>query len=97
MADLIVPMRRYKPAHCFNCNTDNVLCYDNRGREVAYATRPTTSLNDILENINDRTLSYMQCKNCGHRYLIDYSLGYARAVEPDYIKREFFLYGGAET
>lgn len=90
MMQLTIPMERIKSSYCYKCNSNTVIAYDTKGRPINYVTRNDVSTDDILHNLNNVTLSYMKCGNCGARYMIDYSLGYARPVDAEYVRREFF-------
>lgn len=84
------PIIRYYGSHCFGCNKETVLAYDTRNKPIPFATRQTTTVQDIMEHLNNSTLSYMKCTNCGKHYFIDYSLGFARPIDSGYIRSEFF-------
>lgn len=86
------PIIRRKGSYCFDCEDDTIIAYDTNNRPVPYATKPNTTLENIKSSINNVTLSYMKCSKCGKKYLIDYSLGYARPVSGDYVRREFFSF-----
>lgn len=85
-----IPIIRYKGSHCFTCNTETVIAYDTRNKPLPFVTRKTTTTEDIMSHVNNNTLSYMKCTNCGKHYFIDYSLGFARPIEASYIKGELF-------
>lgn len=87
---MINPIIKLKGTHCSKCNKETVIAYDINNRPIQYANRPNVAISDIMKNINNTTLSYMKCRNCNERYIIDYSLGYARPIT--YSKAgEFFL------
>ena len=84
------PVTRIKGSYCFECDSDTVLAYDTNNRPAPFATRPNVTVNDLQKSLNNVTLSYMKCTKCGKKYLIDYSLGYARPVSGRYVRNEFF-------
>lgn len=86
------PIIRRKGSYCFDCEADTIIAYDTKDRAVPYVTRPNTTLEDIKSSLNNTTLSYMKCSKCGKKYLIDYSLGYARPVSGSYIRNDFFSF-----
>lgn len=84
------PIIKYRGSHCFKCGKETIMAYDTKNRPAPFAVRPNTTIDDIMSNMNNITLSHMKCTNCGTTYFIDYSLGFARPVAGAYIKESFF-------
>lgn len=87
---MINPIIKYHGTHCPRCNKETVMAYDAKNKPIPFAVRVTTTTDDIMNNLNNVTLSYMKCTDCGATYFIDYSLGFARPVAGPYIRDLFF-------
>lgn len=77
--------------YCPNCKARTLMAYDNRGKCIHYvAKNPAATTDSIMEKINNTTIQDMVCSKCGKHFLIDYSLGYPRAIEKFGLYVSFF-------
>lgn len=72
---------KIRPDKCMECGTNrSIEIYDIFDKPINYSylvdLHETKNIN-IMERLNNRTLSYMKCKRCGKIYCIDWR-------EPDY-------------
>lgn len=77
--------------YCPVCKTNTLMAYDNRGKSIHYvAKNSTATTKSIMDKVNSVTIVDMVCSKCKKHFLIDYSLGYPRAIEKFGLYINFF-------
>lgn len=77
---------------CPVCKTHTLLAYDAKyNRQIHYITKnPSATTESIMEKVNDRQIRDLVCSKCGKHFLLDFSLGYPRAIEKFALNMTFF-------
>lgn len=85
------PFTRVTADYCPKCKTRTLNTYDNRGKPIHYVSKNQTATTEsIMEKINTTTISDMICSKCGTHFIIDYSMGFPRAIEDSALNFLFF-------
>ena len=94
---MIYPIERLRGDYCDCCNSErSIECYDKNNRPINYTVFIDMYMKDkeIIKKLDNRELSYMECKKCRKLYLIDWRYQYPMpmrnfGVINDFLYRNF--------
>lgn len=73
---------RMRPDYCPICKRNSLIAYTTRDRPLHYVTKNTNATTEsIMKLINKDTIKELVCSNCGNHFMVDYSLGFPRAIQ----------------